>query len=373
MAEPPRVTPPAPSERQSIALPPGISISPNALGIGIGVPPATPAGASADRETTGSIRQPTVQAAATPPAAPTPSPQPSPARGTPRRPAARRHRQRRPARRRREGDAAAEFEIATRFAEGRGVPQNLPEAAAWFERAANKGLVPAQFRLGGLYEKGMGVQKNLDTARRLYVSAAEAGHAKAMHNLAVLYAEGVDGKPDYQTAARWFRKAADHGVVDSQYNLGDPLCPRHRRRDQPGGSLQVVRAGEPRGRPRRRQEARRRRRPPRQAVAGGGDGGRAVLAAAAATRGGGPGAGPAGRLGRRSGAVDRQAHRRPQGRQRSRSVLHNKTRQKSVRHVPRAANAARMRRACLLSSRTRDTVAQLKTAATAGRGPYILI
>jgi localization factor PodJL len=118
------------------------------------------------------------------------------------------------------GNPAAEYEIAARYAEGRGVARNLPAAAEWFERAAKQGLVPAQFRLGGLYEKGLGVGKDLATARRLYQTAAEAGHAKAMHNLAVLFAEGVDGKPDYQTAARWFRKAAEHGVNDSQYNLG---------------------------------------------------------------------------------------------------------------------------------------------------------
>jgi localization factor PodJL len=117
------------------------------------------------------------------------------------------------------GDPTAEFEIAVRFAEGRGVPQDLTAASEWFERAAKQGLVPAQFRLGGLYEKGMGVKKNVDAARRLYLSAAEAGNAKAMHNLAVLHAEGMEGKPDYQTAAKWFRKAADHGVADSQYNL----------------------------------------------------------------------------------------------------------------------------------------------------------
>jgi localization factor PodJL len=117
------------------------------------------------------------------------------------------------------GDASAAFELASRLADGRGVQQNLSEAAAWFERAAAQGLVPAQFRLGGLYEKGLGVRKNVDTARRLYTAAAEAGHAKAMHNLAVLYAEGIEGKPDYSTAARWFRRAADHGVIDSQYNL----------------------------------------------------------------------------------------------------------------------------------------------------------
>jgi localization factor PodJL len=118
------------------------------------------------------------------------------------------------------GDAAAEYEIAQRYAEGRGLTQNLAEAADWFDRAAKQGLAPAQFRLGGFYEKGFGVKKDLEAARRLYSAAAEAGNAKAMHNLAVLYAEGIDGKPDYQNAAKWFRKAADFGLTDSQYNLG---------------------------------------------------------------------------------------------------------------------------------------------------------
>jgi localization factor PodJL len=117
------------------------------------------------------------------------------------------------------GDPAAQYEVAIRYAEGRGVPQNLTDAAEWFDRAAKQGLAPAQFRLGGLYEKGLGVKKNLDIARRFYLTAGEAGHPKALHNLAVLYAEGIDGKPDYQTAARWFRKAADYGVTDSQFNL----------------------------------------------------------------------------------------------------------------------------------------------------------
>ncbi len=117
------------------------------------------------------------------------------------------------------GEAAAEYEVAVRLAEGKGVPQNLSSAFEWFERAAKKGMAPAQFRLAGLYEKGLGVKKNLETARRYYSAAGEAGHAKALHNLAVLYAEGIDGRPDYQSAAKWFRKAAAYGVTDSQYNL----------------------------------------------------------------------------------------------------------------------------------------------------------
>jgi len=118
------------------------------------------------------------------------------------------------------GDSAASYEVAMRYAEGRGVTANLEEAARWFERAASKGLTPAQFRYASMLEKGQGVKKDLTAAHKLYVAAAGKGHAKAMHNLAVLYAEGAEGKPDYASAAQWFRKAAEHGVPDSQYNLG---------------------------------------------------------------------------------------------------------------------------------------------------------
>jgi len=118
------------------------------------------------------------------------------------------------------GDATAAYGIGLRFAEGKGVPVNLDEAAKWYDRAANAGVVPAIFRLGTFYEKGMAVKKDADIARRYYLQAAERGNAKAMHNLAVLDADGGGKGADYKGAAQWFRKAADRGVADSQYNLG---------------------------------------------------------------------------------------------------------------------------------------------------------
>jgi localization factor PodJL len=117
------------------------------------------------------------------------------------------------------GDAAAEYEVASRLAEGRSVAVSNEQAAHWLQRAADQGLAPAQFRLGGLYEKGIGVKKDLTKARDLYTAAGDKGNGKAMHNLAVLYAEGINGTADYKTAAQWFRKAADRGITDSQYNL----------------------------------------------------------------------------------------------------------------------------------------------------------
>ncbi|MGA2291007.1 hypothetical protein [Bradyrhizobium sp.] len=118
------------------------------------------------------------------------------------------------------GDPTAAYELGVRFAEGKGVGQNLDEAAKWYDRAAKAGVVPAIFRLGTLYEKGLSVKKDLDIARRYYLQAAERGNAKAMHNLAVLAADGGGKGADYKEASQWFRKAADRGVADSQFNLG---------------------------------------------------------------------------------------------------------------------------------------------------------
>ena len=118
------------------------------------------------------------------------------------------------------GDPSAAYEIGVRYAEGKGVPANYDEAAKWYDRAAQAGLVPAIFRLGTLYEKGLSVKKDIDIARRYYLQAAERGNAKAMHNLAVLDADGGGKGANYKSASQWFRKAADRGVADSQFNLG---------------------------------------------------------------------------------------------------------------------------------------------------------
>jgi localization factor PodJL len=118
------------------------------------------------------------------------------------------------------GDAGAAFEIGSRYAEARGVPANLTEAAKWYDRSAQAGIATGAFRLGAMYEKGMGVKKDIDLARRYYQQAADRGYAKAMHNLAVLDADGGATGANFKSASVWFRKAAERGVVDSQYNLG---------------------------------------------------------------------------------------------------------------------------------------------------------
>ncbi|MBZ7920332.1 peptidoglycan-binding protein [Ensifer adhaerens] len=117
------------------------------------------------------------------------------------------------------GDPLAYYEIGARYTEGRGVLENMAEAAKWYQRAADAGVVPAQYRLASMYEKGTGVTRDAAKAKALYLASAGQGNASAMHNLAVMLASGRDGAPDFAEATKWFAKAAELGIRDSQFNL----------------------------------------------------------------------------------------------------------------------------------------------------------
>ncbi len=117
------------------------------------------------------------------------------------------------------GDPSAQFAVAARFAEGRGVSQDFGEAVKWYQLSAASSFALSQYRLGTLYERGLGVEKDVQRARVWYERAAAKGNVKAMHNLAVLAAGTGAGTPDYTKASRWFTAAAEYGLGDSQFNL----------------------------------------------------------------------------------------------------------------------------------------------------------
>tara|TARA_R110002124_G_scaffold165299_3_gene332680 strand:+ start:1616 stop:5323 length:3708 start_codon:yes stop_codon:yes gene_type:complete len=117
------------------------------------------------------------------------------------------------------GDAVAQFEVGSRYADGFGTPADMKKAVQWYRRAADQGLAPALYRLGSLLEHGRGIAKDKAAAAELYEQAGDKGNTKAMYNLGVLHAQGALGEPDFGAAAKWFTKAAEAGVRDSQFNL----------------------------------------------------------------------------------------------------------------------------------------------------------
>jgi localization factor PodJL len=65
------------------------------------------------------------------------------------------------------------------LANGEGGARDYGEAAVWFRRAAERGVVDSQYNLGLLYEAGRGVERNLREAYRWYSVAANAGDTAA--------------------------------------------------------------------------------------------------------------------------------------------------------------------------------------------------
>jgi len=117
------------------------------------------------------------------------------------------------------GNAIAQYEVATRLAQGQKKDRDYESSFKWFSHSAAQGYPPAQYRLGALYERGLGTEKDINRARIWYRRAAENGNVKAMHNLAVLLTGSNNSSPDYSTAAHWFEMAANYDLKDSQFNL----------------------------------------------------------------------------------------------------------------------------------------------------------
>jgi TPR repeat protein len=99
--------------------------------------------------------------------------------------------------------------------EREGHPVGFPELRE-ISRRAEEGDARAQYRLASMYSTGEGAPQSMDSAARWYLAAAEQGHEMAAYKLAILYLRGR-GVPrkDYVQAYRWFGVSAELGVGDA--------------------------------------------------------------------------------------------------------------------------------------------------------------
>lgn len=118
------------------------------------------------------------------------------------------------------GEVKAQFELASAYYIGNGVPQDYPEAMKWYRKVAEQGVASAQHNLGVAYSKGLGVPQDYSEAVKWYRKAAEQGDSYAQNNLGSLYREGLGVVQNVQEAAKWYEKSASQGYAVAQYNLG---------------------------------------------------------------------------------------------------------------------------------------------------------
>ncbi|MGA2252876.1 tetratricopeptide repeat protein [Terracidiphilus sp.] len=106
------------------------------------------------------------------------------------------------------GDAAAQVAVGEDYAAGKGVAQDLKQAADWYRKAAEAGNAAGQVHLAELYRDGRGVDRDKVQAAQWYGKAAEQGDAGAQGTLAVLYSVGQGVPQNYAEAYYWFDLAA---------------------------------------------------------------------------------------------------------------------------------------------------------------------
>lgn len=119
-----------------------------------------------------------------------------------------------------------EIQFGAAYLAGRGRPQDLAQAAYWYERAANAGDPLAQNEIGYFYQVGIGVPKDLQRAALWYQRSADGGFLKARVNLGIAYFWGIGVRQDTQLGYKLIHDAADKncGLADAYlgeiYNFG---------------------------------------------------------------------------------------------------------------------------------------------------------
>lgn len=124
-----------------------------------------------------------------------------------------------------QGLAAAEHNLAWRYANGNGVAMDKSQAISWYRKAAEQGFAKSQINLGWMYASGDLDKRDYDLAEKWMGKAAEQGSAEAQYQFGRLLTQEFDksGKwiPNFQVAAEWHRKAADQGYAKAQYALAE--------------------------------------------------------------------------------------------------------------------------------------------------------
>jgi len=118
-----------------------------------------------------------------------------------------------------EGYAPAQYQMATVYQNGFGVPKDGMKALKLFELAAAQNYSDAQFELSLIYSEGKLVPQDLKKSYQLTYKAAKKGLASGQFNLAVMFANGTGVKQNDFKASRWYQQAANQNYALAQYNL----------------------------------------------------------------------------------------------------------------------------------------------------------
>lgn len=115
-------------------------------------------------------------------------------------------------------DPRCHYALGVLYSNGEGVERSFKEAAKWYEKAAEGGIVPAMRAIGFAYANALGVPEDFDKAAKFLVPACEAGDMAACVTLAEIYAMGHGGGTR-EAAADLIQKAIEAGVGEEAHDV----------------------------------------------------------------------------------------------------------------------------------------------------------
>ena len=98
-------------------------------------------------------------------------------------------------------------QLAMKYYQGDGVPQDAQRAVSLLAMAVRGGDAESAIRLGKMYEFGMGVEADESRAADWYLRGAELGDSSAQFEIAILYYKGRGRDRDVVEAAKWWTLA----------------------------------------------------------------------------------------------------------------------------------------------------------------------
>ncbi len=106
-------------------------------------------------------------------------------------------------------------ELGTAAMYGHGVPEDHERAVGLFLRACNAGDLDACRNVGSMLESGLGIPRDPSRAAEVYAHACEAGDSTSCWSLAFLYYRGLGVARDSSRAIELYRRACDDGVSEA--------------------------------------------------------------------------------------------------------------------------------------------------------------
>ena len=119
-----------------------------------------------------------------------------------------------------QGLITAKNNLGIMYYSGYGVPIDYQKAYDLFLPCAEQGIVQAQFSLGTMFEDGYGVERDKQKAFDYYMQSASAGYAPAQTYVGDSYLHGAGVAADPKEAFRWYSLAAEKGDFSAQFWLG---------------------------------------------------------------------------------------------------------------------------------------------------------